>query len=147
MSWIVSFPGMTWSRMRHHHRCRHRSMVLVWCRCSRPWGTMLEGSSWQSCGSVGEVCASGLRLITSSSLSPASVMRGTARQQSKSLVRTWFTWTEESRGHEHNDLDTTTATRLPSYTTLRCVTLIVTPHNKTRSWASPWTTSQCLLQC
>lgn len=35
--------------------------------------------------------ASGLRLMTSSSLSPASVISGTAKQQSKSLVLTWFT--------------------------------------------------------
>lgn len=44
--------------------------------------------------SSGSSLANGLRLITSSSLSPASVMSGTARQQSKSLVLTWFTWME-----------------------------------------------------
>lgn len=41
--------------------------------------------------------ANGLRLITSSSRSPASVISGTAKQQSKSLVLTWFTWTAGRR--------------------------------------------------
>lgn len=36
--------------------------------------------------------ASGFLLMTSSSLLPDSAIRGTTRQQSKSLVRTWFTW-------------------------------------------------------
>lgn len=34
----------------------------------------------------------GLRLTTSSRISPASIMRGTVRQQSRSLVLMWFTW-------------------------------------------------------
>lgn len=37
------------------------------------------------------LCASGFRLTTSSSMSPASARSGTARQQSKSRVRTWLT--------------------------------------------------------
>lgn len=36
--------------------------------------------------------ASGFLLMTSSSLLPDSAIRGTTKQQSKSLVRTWFTW-------------------------------------------------------
>lgn len=43
--------------------------------------------------SSGLLLANGLRLITSSSRSPASVISGTARQQSKSLVLTWLTCT------------------------------------------------------
>lgn len=41
--------------------------------------------------SGGALAAKGLRLITRSSLSPASEIKGTVRQQSKSLVRTRFT--------------------------------------------------------
>lgn len=33
----------------------------------------------------------GFRLMTNSSASPASIMRGTVRQQSRSLVLMWFT--------------------------------------------------------
>lgn len=57
------------------------------CYRSSGWSRLLLLSS-------GSSLANGLRLITSSSLSPASVMSGTARQQSKSLVLTWFTWME-----------------------------------------------------
>lgn len=65
-------------------------LLYVLCTCmylcyrSSAWSKVLLLSS-------GSSLASGLRLMTSSSLSPASVMRGTARQQSKSLVLTWFT--------------------------------------------------------
>lgn len=41
--------------------------------------------------SGGALAAKGFRLITRSSLSPASEIKGTVRQQSKSLVRTRFT--------------------------------------------------------
>lgn len=44
------------------------------------------------------LCASGLRLMTSCSTSPASARSGTARQQSKSRVRTWLTCTVHSPG-------------------------------------------------
>lgn len=44
------------------------------------------------------LCASGLRLMTSSRTSPASARSGTARQQSKSRVRTWLTCTVHSQG-------------------------------------------------
>lgn len=42
--------------------------------------------------------ASGFLLMTSSSLLPDSAMRGTTKQQSKSLVRTWFTCRSLSYG-------------------------------------------------
>lgn len=70
--------------------------MLVWC--SREWPTGLK-LGWQSWGWTTPGCAKGFRLITSSSLSPASVMSGTAKQQSKSLVRTWFTWWEKCNGN------------------------------------------------
>lgn len=56
------------------------------CHRSNGWSKVLLLSS-------GLLLASGLRLMTNSSRSPASVISGTARQQSKSLVLTWFTCT------------------------------------------------------
>lgn len=50
-----------------------------------------EGSS-QSFGSSASAAASGFLLMTNSRLSPASIIKGTVRQQSKSLVLTRFTW-------------------------------------------------------
>lgn len=66
----------------------HKSMQLV--LCSLEMGSVADASLKSgSCPLV--PCARGFLLMTSSSLSPASVIRGTARQQSKSRVRTWFT--------------------------------------------------------
>lgn len=45
------------------------------------------------------LCASGLRLMTNSRTLPASARSGTARQQSKSRVRTWLTCTVHSQGN------------------------------------------------
>lgn len=51
--------------------------------------------SWFS--SEGEVSAeAGFRLITRSSLFPDSAIRGTTKQQSKSLVRTWLIWNRKN---------------------------------------------------
>lgn len=48
------------------------------------------------------VWANGLRLMTSSTTSPASARSGTVRQQSRSRVRTWLTCTHtEPRGRWH----------------------------------------------
>lgn len=57
---------------------------------SVPWATF-AGSSLVPSWGVLAASAKGFRLITRSSLSPASEIRGTARQQSKSLVRMRFT--------------------------------------------------------
>lgn len=57
---------------------------------SVPW-TTCAGSSLVPSWGVLAASAKGFRLITRSSLSPASEIRGTARQQSKSLVRMRFT--------------------------------------------------------
>lgn len=60
-----------------------------------PWlgkqNSEFEGSS-QSFGSSASAAASGFLLMTNSRLSPASIIKGTVRQQSKSLVLTRFTW-------------------------------------------------------
>lgn len=53
-------------------------------------GTCARSSLFPSEGALA-ASAKGFRLITRSSLSPASEIKGTARQQSKSLVRTRFT--------------------------------------------------------
>lgn len=69
--------------------CDHRAMLLV--LCSGKQNSEFEGSS-QSLDSPVSSAASGFLLMTKSRLSPASIIRGTVRQQSKSLVLTWFTW-------------------------------------------------------
>lgn len=69
--------------------CGHRAMLLV--LCSGKQNSEFEGSS-QSSGSPVSAAASGFLLMTKSRLSPASIIRGTVRQQSKSLVLTRFTW-------------------------------------------------------
>lgn len=74
--------------------------VLVGSRISKlpPWLGCWKKALFCSLHSPGRVCsidfcaASGFLLITRSSLLPDSAMRGTTRQQSKSLVRTWLTW-------------------------------------------------------
>lgn len=69
--------------------CGHRAMVLV--LCSEKQNSEFEGSS-QSLDNPVSAAASGFLLMTKSRLPPASMIRGTVRQQSKSLVLTWFTW-------------------------------------------------------
>lgn len=69
--------------------CGHRAMLLVLRSGKQNSG--FEGSS-QSSGSPVSAAASGFLLMTKSRLSPASIIRGTVRQQSKSLVLTRFTW-------------------------------------------------------
>lgn len=69
--------------------CGQRTTMLF------PWlgkqNSEFEGSS-QSFGSSASAAASGFLLMTNSRLSPASIIKGTVRQQSKSLVLTRFTW-------------------------------------------------------
>lgn len=67
----------------------HRAMPLV--LRSGKQKSEFEGSS-QLSGSPVSAAASGFLLMTKSRLSPASIIRGTVRQQSKSLVLTRFTW-------------------------------------------------------
>lgn len=83
---------------------RTQSWLVCWSRhrssgWSSGWSKLLL-LSW------GLLLASGLRLMTNSSRSPASVISGTARQQSKSLVLTWFTCTphRERRRRVRTDL-------------------------------------------
>lgn len=66
----------------------HRAMPLV--LRSGKQKSEFEGSS-QLSGSPVSAAASGFLLMTKSRLSPASIIRGTVRQQSKSLVLTRFT--------------------------------------------------------
>lgn len=66
----------------------HRATPLVLSSAGR--NSEFDGLS-QSTGSVESAAASGFLLMTNSRLSPASIIRGTVRQQSKSLVLTWFT--------------------------------------------------------
>lgn len=66
----------------------HRAMLLV--RRSGKQKSEFVGSS-QSSGSPVSPAASGFLLMTKSRQSPASIIRGTVRQQSKSLVLTRFT--------------------------------------------------------
>lgn len=62
----------------------HRAMLLI--RPSEQKKSDFGGSSSSSAAAAG-----GFRLTTSSRTSPASIMRGTVRQQSRSLVLMWFT--------------------------------------------------------
>lgn len=70
------------------HPCGHSAMPLV--LPSGEQSSEFDGSS-QSSGSMESAAASGFLLMTNSRLSPVSIIRGTVRQQSKSLVLTWFT--------------------------------------------------------
>lgn len=58
-------------------------------------GSVSEGS-WRSSGDHRGACVRGFLLMTRWSRFPASAIRGTAKQQSKSRVRTWFTWDGEA---------------------------------------------------
>lgn len=62
----------------------HRAMLLI--RPSEEKNSDFGGSSSSSAAS------GGFRLMTNSRTSRASMMRGTVRQQSRSLVLMWFTW-------------------------------------------------------
>lgn len=72
--------------------CSAPAAQSVWTLAltSALWGTCSRSSLFPSEG-VLAAGAKGFRLITRSSLSPASEIKGTARQQSKSLVRMRFT--------------------------------------------------------
>lgn len=72
--------------------CSTPAAQRVWTLAltSAPWATCAGSSLFPSGGALA-AGAKGFRLITRSSLSPASEIRGTARQQSKSLVRMRFT--------------------------------------------------------
>lgn len=69
--------------------CGHRAMLLVLPSAEQK--SEFDVSS-QSMGNAVSAASTGFLLITNSRLSPASIIRGTVRQQSKSLVLTWFTW-------------------------------------------------------
>lgn len=66
----------------------HSAMLLV-LPCADQ-SNEFDGPS-QSLGSIESAAASGFLLMTNSRLSPVSIIRGTVRQQSKSLVLIWFT--------------------------------------------------------
>lgn len=72
----------------------HRAMPLVLLLAKQ--NSKFEGSS-QSPGSSTSAAASGFLLMTRSRPSPASIIRGTVKQQSKSLVLTRFTWNTTSK--------------------------------------------------
>lgn len=55
----------------------------------------------QSLGSIESAAASGFLLMTNSRLSPVSIIRGTVRQQSKSLVLIWFTCNTRIKDSTH----------------------------------------------
>lgn len=57
-----------------------------------PWLGKQNSEFEGSFGSSASAAASGFLLMTNSRLSPASIIKGTVRQQSKSLVLTRFTW-------------------------------------------------------
>lgn len=89
--------GHTWLRVLRCNMMRppppatmagdHRAMLLI--RPSEQKKSDFGGCSSSSCAPA--AATGGLRLTTSSRTSPASIMRGTVRQQSRSLVLMWFT--------------------------------------------------------
>lgn len=65
------------------------SLLIGWGECR----LLATPSLWLASG--GEVEEEGFRLMTSSNRFGDSAMRGTTRQQSKSLVRTWLIWQDK----------------------------------------------------
>lgn len=90
-----------WASPSGYHFLHFITKCGVSPTCTRLCGLLscYRSSGWSKVLLLSSVLllANGLRLITSSSRSPASVISGTAKQQSKSLVLTWFTWTAGRR--------------------------------------------------
>lgn len=89
-------PNTTRAQQRHHLSAPAAQSVWTLALTSALRGTCARSSLFPSEGALA-ASAKGFRLITRSSLSPASEIKGTARQQSKSLVRTRFTCQEGFR--------------------------------------------------